>query len=117
TTIDTEIYIPCPNKNNESICIGWSGSFSTIIHFTHVLPALIEIKKKYRDKVKFKVIGDGTYSNAELGIQGIPWSMANEIRELCEFDIGVMPLPDDNWTKGKCGLKGLQYMALEIPCI
>jgi glycosyltransferase involved in cell wall biosynthesis len=40
-----------------------------------------------------------------------------EIETLQDFDIGIMPLPNNQWTKGKCGFKGLQYMALEIPCI
>ena len=62
-------------------------------------------------------MGDVTYANNELGIKGIMWTKETEVSELNKFDIGIMPLPDDEWAKGKCGLKGLSYMALEIPTI
>ena len=104
-------------KNRNKVCIGWSGSFTTIIHFQHAIPALLEIKKKYPDKVYFKVIGDGSYVNEELDIVGLPWRKETEIEDLSEIDIGLMPLPDEEWSNGKCGLKGLQYMALNIPTI
>ncbi|MEE9372234.1 MAG: glycosyltransferase family 4 protein [Saprospiraceae bacterium] len=118
TTIDTEEYSPRKKElNSNRICIGWSGSFTTIPHFKHAIPALKVIKKKYGSKVYFKVIGDDTFRNDKLGIQGIAWKKETEITELQEIDIGLMPLPDEEWTKGKCGLKGLQYMALEIPTI
>jgi glycosyltransferase involved in cell wall biosynthesis len=116
TTIDTNEYQREPNKNTK-ICIGWSGSVTTIQHFRFAIPFLLKIQEKYGDSVYFKVIGDGSYQNAELNIQGIPWSRADEVKELSEFDIGIMPLPDDEWANGKCGLKGLQYMALNIPTL
>ena len=118
TTINTNLFQrKSEYKDNQKICIGWSGSLTTIKHFENAIPFLVKIKQKYPDKVFFKVMGDQTYQNEELDIKGIPWSSATEVEILSSFDIGIMPLPDDQWVKGKCGLKGLSYMALEVPTI
>ena len=118
TTIDTEEYKRIPQvRNDDRICIGWTGSITTIKHFEYATPILRRLKEKYGDKIFIKVIGDRNYVHKGLGIQGMPWNKENEIKELSTFDIGIMPLPNDQWSKGKCGLKGLQYMALEIPAI
>lgn len=118
TTIDTQEYSPiASNKKNNPICIGWSGSFSTIKHFESALEPLKSISERYGDKIKFKVIGDGNYKNEYLRVRGLPWKKDTEIEDLCDIDIGIMPLPNDSWSEGKCGLKGLQYMALGIPTI
>lgn len=118
TTIDTKEYTrSTERKNNEPVCIGWSGSMTTIKHFELAIPFLKELKNKYGNRISIKVIGDGTYVNEQLGIKGIAWKSDREIIELSTFDVGIMPLPADEWSKGKCGLKGLQYMALQIPAV
>ncbi len=118
TTIDVNEYIKkTVAKDETKVCIGWSGSVTTIQHFKTALPFLRELKKKYGDKICFQVIGDKNYVDEELDIKGVAWQKENELVELNKIDIGIMPLPDDQWAKGKCALKGLQYMALEIPTI
>ena len=118
TTIDTALFKrKTPYMDKDPVCIGWSGSHTTIKHFESGISFLKKIKEKYGNRVCFKVMGDPGYVNQELDIVGIPWSSQSEVDILSSFDIGIMPLPDDQWVKGKCGLKGLSYMALEIPTI
>ena len=118
TTIDLNEYqFEKKERDQEVVCIGWSGSFSTIKHFESAIEPLTIIKDEFKNQVKIKVIGDGNYKNDSLDIVGLPWKKESEISDLGEIDIGIMPLPDDKWSKGKCGLKGLQYMALGIPTI
>lgn len=124
TTVDTDKFKPQNNntnndnnKNIEIVEIGWTGSFSTIEHLRFGLPILYKIKEKYGNKVSFKVIGDSNFKDEKLNIQGIAWNSETEIADLQSIDIGIMPLPNDEWTQGKCGFKGLTYMSLAIPTI
>lgn len=117
TTIDTNEYAQVPFRERDQICIGWSGSITTIRHFGFAIPVLERLKEKYGNRIRFKVIGDGNYVHESLGIKGISWKKETELQELADIDIGIMPLPDDEWSKGKCGLKGLQYMALGIATV
>ncbi|MEM6641712.1 MAG: glycosyltransferase family 4 protein [Bacteroidota bacterium] len=117
STIDFARYNLKTPDSKGTVCIGWTGSFSTIKHFETIIPALTEIKKKYANQVYFKLIGDPKYHNEPLSIRGIPWNADREVEDLSEVDIGIMPLPENDWTRGKCGMKGLQYMALGIATI
>jgi glycosyltransferase involved in cell wall biosynthesis len=118
TTIDTDEYVRAvPRAAEGPVCIGWSGSVTTIKHFEQAVPALRALRGRHGSRVSFKVIGDASYVNDDLGIRGLAWTRRDEIAELSTIDIGIMPLPDDEWARGKCGLKGLQYMALEIPTV
>jgi len=119
TTIDTDIYTPLSvtETDKNKITIGWSGSKTTIDHFREAIPVLQHIKGKYKNQVQIKVMGDASFSDENLDASSSDWRLETEIEDLRTFDIGIMPLPDDEWSRGKCGLKGLQYMALEIPTI
>ena len=67
--------------------------------------------------MKFVVIGDENYRNDKLKLKGKKWQNKKEVALFNSFDIGVMPLPNDEWTKGKCGMKGLLYMSVGIPAV
>jgi len=118
TTIDTDYHKKkSVEKKDNRICIGWTGSITTLKHFEYAIPFLKKLKEKYKEKIYFKVIGEGGYGNDNIEVDSVDWNRDNEISDLSEFDIGIMTLPDDKWAKGKCGLKGLSYMAMEIPTI
>jgi glycosyltransferase involved in cell wall biosynthesis len=118
STIDLDYYRVPPKVSSDNIVtIGWTGSLTTIEHFKTIIPVLKSLKEKFADRIAFKVLGVPQYVNAELGIQGIKWTHETEVRETASFDIGIMPLPDNEWSRGKCGMKGLQYMALEVATV
>jgi glycosyltransferase involved in cell wall biosynthesis len=119
TTIDTEnLHNPKrygPKKNNE-IVIGWTGSHSTLKYLNKLEGILQELEDKYGNLI-FTVIANQPAALELKRIRFKPWSKETEISDLAEFDIGIMPLTDDAWAKGKCGFKALQYMAMEVATV
>jgi glycosyltransferase involved in cell wall biosynthesis len=100
-------------RRPERLVIGWSGSFSTLPYLIGIRPML----EALRQVVPFslRVICNGPPLDwPALDLAWRPWSSATEVDDLLDLDIGLMPQPDDEWTRGKCGMKALQYMALGI---
>lgn len=118
STIDLDYYQEDHSYREPGvICIGWSGSGTTVPYFDEITPALVRLKQAFGEKVKFVVYGAPQYVNTELGIEGIAWSPETEVAIINSFDIGIMPIPDTEWAKGKCSMKGLQYMALGVATV
>jgi glycosyltransferase involved in cell wall biosynthesis len=116
TTIDTEKYqLAEPKAEPETLTIGWSGSFSTAQHLATLSDVLQELAGQ--EKFRLRVIGAPKFELPGVDVEVIKWRSETETEDLRTIDIGVMPLPDDEWSKGKCGLKALQYMALGIPTV
>jgi glycosyltransferase involved in cell wall biosynthesis len=116
TTIDTEKYrVPERNGKSGPVVIGWTGSHSTVQHLDTMRGALKKLAEK--ESFRLRVIGTPAYECAPVNVEAMPWCAETELEDLSDIDIGMMPLPDDRWSKGKCGLKALQFMALGIPTI
>lgn len=118
STINTDTYQPVNRYANDTIItLGWSGSHSTVRMLKTILPVFTELKKKIH--FKLLIMGSTNFENIEgVDIETTEWSEEKEIETLQRMDIGLYPLPlDEEWVKGKSGLKALQYMALGIPTI
>jgi len=120
TTIDTQkvhrFDLRSEKRSSDRIVIGWTGSYSTLKYLNEIEAVLRKIETKF-NHVDFWVIADRAPDLQLSRLAFKPWSVETEVSDLAEFDIGIMPLPDDEWTKGKCGFKALQYMSLEIPTV
>lgn len=100
---------------NDPLKIGWIGLPNTLPYLKEIHQSLKKLAQKY--PVKLKII-----SSTSLELDGVPtefieWSEEKEAEELKKLDVGVMPLKDDEWSRGKCGAKLLQYMAAGILAI
>ncbi|MEP2668352.1 MAG: glycosyltransferase family 4 protein [Cyclobacteriaceae bacterium] len=118
TTIDTSSHhIPIKNsisKHNQLVRIGWTGSHSTLKYLKDIEAIFQNFYNS--EQIEFVIISNHL-PELSFPFRFIKWSKSSEIIDLGKIDIGLMPLPDNEWTRGKCGFKALQYMAMGIPCI
>jgi glycosyltransferase involved in cell wall biosynthesis len=116
TTIDTEKYrVPRSTEKSGPPVIGWTGSHSTVQHLDTLRGALKKLAE--REAFRLRVIGAPSYDLPGVDVEVIRWRSETEVEDVAAIDIGVMPLPEDRWSIGKCGLKALQFMASGIPTV
>lgn len=116
TVIDLERYNIKNDSENLPIIIGWIGTKSTYIK--HFLPNSKWIKKAIADfNVEFHVVGFVDNQGLGNGVRYFKWTEETEVTSILEFDVGIMPLKDTLWEKGKCSYKLIQYMACGLPVI
>ncbi len=116
STIRTDVYLPVnAYSNDRSLTLGWSGSHSTVPYLALLQNVFQRLAERHR--FTLRVIGTSKFSMPGVQTEAIHWTEASEVRDLQGIDIGVYPLPDEEWVLGKSGLKALQYMALGIPTV
>jgi glycosyltransferase involved in cell wall biosynthesis len=116
TTLDTDLNRSEVAKKNDELVVGWTGSHSTLKYLKDVEPVLQAIEQQYA-KVRFRIIADRNPELKLTRLDFVTWNRTTEVKDLAAIDIGIMPLPNDEWANGKCGFKALQYMALQIPAV
>jgi len=115
TTIDTDYHKTKKKNIDNKLTIGWTGTLTTLRHLKLIIPIIRELESKFN--FEFLIISN---ENPKLDLKSfkyIKWNKNTEIIDLQRISIGVMPLYNEEWERGKCGFKGLQYMALKIPTI
>jgi glycosyltransferase involved in cell wall biosynthesis len=115
TSIDVACYEPSFAGPAEAPTIAWIGSPENLIYLDMIRPALARLTKRY--PLKLRVICSDFPDWSDVRIERVPWSVATEAHSLAGAHIGVMPLTDDAWSRGKCAFKLLQYMAAALPCV
>lgn len=120
TSIDMQRYIVDDGeKSNKKFVIGWIGSSTTSLHLKCVVDAFSQMLK---NKIEFEIRLIGYDKKEGINFDGLPvsyieWNGNTEINELNKFDVGIMPLIDFPFARGKCAFKLIQYMALAKPTI
>jgi glycosyltransferase involved in cell wall biosynthesis len=116
STIDMNAYqYDASQKAAGKPVIGWSGSLTTIPYLESISGALQRLAREV--DFRFRFIGPCDWKLDGVEVESVRWRSQSEASDLSALDVGIMPLPDDEWTKGKCGMKALQYMALGIATV
>ena len=115
TVVDLARYPLLEQPQSDELTIGWIGSPNTAGYLDAVKPVLDELSRT----VPLRAIAIGARADQLAGscFAPVPWSEESEVAELRRIDIGIMPLEDTPWERGKCGYKLIQYMALGLPVV
>ena len=103
-----------PHTNDNGVLIGWLGSKSTVKYLPLIEPVLRRISARY-PFVRYEIVGGGEFDLKDLPTDHTEWSLDGELAALSRFDIGLMPLPMEDWARGKSGGKARTYMAAGVP--
>lgn len=117
TPVDTARFCPRSRQSDPArVVIGWIGSHTTAAYLSAIQTVLATVAQRY-PQVDIRVVGAGRLPFELPRLTTVPWSLERELDELHQFDIGLMPMPDDEWARGKCGFKALLYMSVGIPVV
>lgn len=116
STVSLREYQPRPQPAPGRLpVVGWTGSHSSLPYLSLVRAPLQALRR--RRAFRLLVIGVEHFEVPGVEVECRPWSAESEVRDLWDMDVGIMPLPDEPWARGKCGMKAIQYMGVGIPAV
>ena len=116
SSVDTDRFLPAtPYSNAHKVTVGWTGTFSSKIYLDMLRPVFARLAR--RVDYRLLVIGNFDYALPGVDLEVVRWTAEREVEDLQRLDIGVYPLPLDDWVMGKSGLKAIQYMAFGLPTV
>jgi glycosyltransferase involved in cell wall biosynthesis len=116
TVVDLEKYEREPATADAALTLGWIGGRSTLPYLEKLREPLGKLSEEFPGLV-VRAIADKMPELGKTRAELAPWSEATEARDLKKLSAGLAPLPDDAWTRGKCGLRLIQYLAAGIPAV
>jgi len=117
TVIDTGARSGAPRKDAHAVVVGWIGYPENLVYLQGIAFVLKNISQRFGDKVVLKVVSSRDFLSDGINIINKRWRLNEELSDLQSFNIGISPLPDNEWTRAKCGFKILEYMAAGIPAV
>jgi glycosyltransferase involved in cell wall biosynthesis len=117
TSIDQERYgLKDYSARKETVTLGWIGDHGSIHYLENMRPIFEKIGERYAQS-ELKIVCDIFFDCEKIRVVKKPWKSEDEVTDLQSFDIGLMPLVDDPWSWGKCGLKIIQYQGVGVPVV
>jgi glycosyltransferase involved in cell wall biosynthesis len=121
TPVDTDRFVPGPadaihDSFTDRLVVGWIGTARNLYYLDLVREPLQRLMERFPN-LEIRLVSDGVKTLDGLRIENRPWSESGEVNQLQQFDLGIMPLTDDIYSRGKCGFKLLQYMSVGIPTV
>ncbi|MZR32402.1 glycosyltransferase family 4 protein [Sneathiella litorea] len=116
TVVDHNLYHPRRKDDNGYITLGWIGTPRGSHYVADLMPVFKRLCTRFK-QLRMVFVGVEPFDTQNLPIEIRDWSLARETKDISEFDIGIMPLTDDEETRGKCGFKLIQYMSCAVALV
>jgi len=116
SVIDTDRFVPASESAGRLPTLGWVGSDTTVPYLERLAPELARL----RDVCEYRLVVVAGKARPEMGnleYEFIPWSEKTEVEVFHQLDVGLYPLDDTPWSRGKCGFKAVQYLSCGVPCV